>query len=142
MGIDVLLVGLANFLFIFLKAFQQRNVAFMHYGWVVPTSLLMGVVEVGVVGAVAIKATAAASFLALWPMIVAIGIGGGLGAVASMYIHHKFIKGDGNASVRRKMSNLPTRVGSIQSLRRSGGLPAVPLDYDKDSTGNVEGQSK
>ncbi len=118
-GLDTLLVGAANFVFIFLKAFQQRNVAFMHYWWVVPCSLLMGVVEVGVVGAVAIKATAAASFISLWPMVLAIGIGGGLGAVASMYVHYKYVGGEQDAIVRRKMSRVPQQVGSIQSLRRS-----------------------
>jgi len=86
-----LLVGTANFMFIFLKAFQQRNVSFMHYAWVLPTSFTMGIVEVGVVGAVALEATKADHFLDMWPMIVAIGLGGGLGCLASMYIHHKYI---------------------------------------------------
>jgi hypothetical protein len=84
-------VGLANFVFIFLKAFQQRNVAFLHYGWVIPTSMMMGIVEVGVVGAVAIEATNAAHFTDLWPLIVSVGIGGGTGAVASMFVHHKYL---------------------------------------------------
>jgi hypothetical protein len=89
--INTVAVGAANFIFIFLKAFQQRNVAFMHYGWVVPTSMMMGIVEVGVVGAVAIEATAATHYIDLWPLIVAVGVGGGSGAVASMWIHHKYI---------------------------------------------------
>ena len=86
-----ILVGAANFLFIFMKAFQQRNVAFMHYGWVLPTSALMAVVEVGVVGAVAIEATQAESFFDLSSLIGAIALGGGLGCMASMWVHHKFI---------------------------------------------------
>ena len=89
--INTILVGAANFCFIFLKAFQQRNVAFMHYIWVVPTSFAMGVVEVGVVGAVAIEATRADSFLQLWPLITAVALGGGLGCLASMFIHHRYI---------------------------------------------------
>ena len=120
--ISTILVGLANFVFIFLKAFQQRNVAFLHYWWVVPTSLLMGVVEVGVVGYVAISATAATSFFALWPLVVSVGIGGGLGAVASMWIHKTIFKGKDNATVRREVQQVQPRVGSIQSLRRSGGM--------------------
>ena len=111
-------VGIANFIFIALKAFQQRNVAFMHYWWVIPTSLLMGIVEVGVVGAVAIEATAATSFVALWPMILAIGIGGGLGAVCSMWIHKKIMKEAGDAPVRRKVQRVRESGGSIQTLRR------------------------
>jgi len=94
----------------------------MHYGWVIPTSLVMGTVEVGVVGFVAIKATAAASFIALWPMVLAIGIGGGLGAVASMYIHHKYLGRDDDASVRHQVSTMQPSSGSIQSLRSSGRL--------------------
>lgn len=92
--VNPVLVGAANFVFIFLKAFQQRNVAFMHYGWVVPTSMLMGTVEVGVVGAVAMEAIDAARFWDLWPLIVAVGIGGGSGAVASMWVHHRYLGGN------------------------------------------------
>ncbi len=120
--IETIAVGCANFLFIFLKAFQQRNVAFMHYGWVVPTSLLMGTVEVGVIGVIALKATAAASYLAMWPFVLAIGIGGGLGAVASMYIHHRYLGRKDDADIRHQVPRVPTPSGSIQSLRHSGGM--------------------
>lgn len=116
--LNTVLVGLANFVFIFLKAFQQRNVAFLHYWWVVPTSILMGVVEVGVVGAVAIEATAAASFIALWPLVVAVGVGGGLGAVASMWIHKRIFEDNPDAKVRREVREVQPSSGSIQSLRR------------------------
>ncbi len=91
--INTVLVGAANFVFIFLKAFQQRNVAFLHYGWVVPTSLMMGTVEIGVIGAVAIEATKADRFIDLWPLVLAVGIGGGLGAVSSMWIHKRIVGG-------------------------------------------------
>lgn len=90
--INLVAVGAANFVFIFLKAFQQRNVAFLHYWAVVPTSFLMAVVEVGVIGAVAIEATNAEHFIDLWRMILAIGLGGGLGCAASMYIHKRMFK--------------------------------------------------
>lgn len=89
--ISEILVGTANFIFIFLKAFQQRNVAFMHYAWVLPTSFAMGVVEVGVIGAVAIEASNAEHFIDMWPLIVAVAFGGGLGCLASMFVHHKYI---------------------------------------------------
>jgi hypothetical protein len=85
------LVGLANFLFIFLKAFQQRNVAFMHYPWVLPTSAFMATVEVGVVGAVAVEATRAHTFFDMVPLVVAIALGGGLGCMASMWVHNRYI---------------------------------------------------
>ena len=91
--INALLVGAANFIFIFLRAFQQRNVAFLHYWWVLPTSLAMSIAEVGVVGAVAIEATGADHFIDLWPMILAIAIGAGGGATASMFIHSRYLGG-------------------------------------------------
>lgn len=86
-----LVVGVANFVFIFLKAFQQRNVAFMHYAWVLPTSAAMAVAEVGVVGYVALEATSASGLMDMAPVVTAIALGGGLGCLASMWIHHKYI---------------------------------------------------
>lgn len=86
------LVGAANFIFIFLKAFQTRNVSFEHYGWVLPTSFLMAATEVGVIGGIAITATGSSTYWELWPMIVALGVGGGSGAIASIWIHHRFIR--------------------------------------------------
>lgn len=85
------LVGAANFVFIFLKAFQQRNVAYLHYGLVLPTSVAMAVAEIGVIGAVAIKATSVESYVQMAPMVGAVALGGGLGCLASMWIHHKLL---------------------------------------------------
>lgn len=39
-----------------------------------------------------------------------------------------------NAKVQRKVLRLPARVGSIQSLRRSGNMPRMSLDDYKDVT--------
>lgn len=86
-----LIAGLAYFIFVFFKAFQQRNVAFMHYAWVMPTSYLMAFTEVIVISLVAYEATQQGlSWNMLW-FAAAIGTGGGLGAVMSMWIHHKYI---------------------------------------------------
>lgn len=90
--IELAAVFAANFLFIFLKAFQQRNVMGLHYAWVVPTSFAMAVAEVGVIGIVAVKATQAEHFLDMWPMIVSIALGGGIGCVASMWVHYKIVR--------------------------------------------------
>lgn len=43
-----------------------------------------------------------------------------------------------NASVQREMSRLPTRVGSIQSLRRSSGVPGMSQHDYKDVVGGYE----
>jgi len=79
--------GLASMLFVFLKAFQQRNVAFDNYVAVMPVSILMAATEVYVIGSVARQG---------WhlPLVAAIGVGAGIGCMAAMYLHHHiFIKG-------------------------------------------------
>jgi len=86
-----LLVGVCNFVFIFLKAAQQRNVAFLHYSWVIPTSFAMAVVEVAVISMVAVEANTAGNWHELVPFVIAVGLGGGTGAISSMWIHHRFL---------------------------------------------------
>lgn len=83
------LLFVANFVFIFLKAFQQRNVTSMHYLPVIPTSFLMALTEVYVVATIAIQAMT--SQLGV-EEIVAIALGGGLGCMASMWCHNKIFK--------------------------------------------------
>jgi hypothetical protein len=82
-----LTAGAASFVFVFLKAFQQRNVAFDNYWPVVPTSFAMAMAEVYVIGSVA-----AAGWH--WPLVTAVGVGAGLGCMLAMFTHHHmFIKG-------------------------------------------------
>ena len=92
-----LVAGVAYFVFVFFKAFQQRNVAWLKYHSVMPISYLMSVSEVVVISLVAY--TGAQLFPFSWesllniaPMMLAIGTGGGLGAMAGMYLHHKYVK--------------------------------------------------
>jgi len=88
-----LMAGIAYFVFVFFKAFQQRNVAFMHYHWVMPISYVMSLSEVFIISVVAIRAASGAPF---WEMVrigVAIGTGGGLGAICAMWLHHKYLGG-------------------------------------------------
>lgn len=74
----------ASFLFIATKAFQQLNVVHDQYLWVVPTSLLMAVCEVFVVANVAKSG---------WGWIVLpVGLGSGLGALASMIVHKHLVR--------------------------------------------------
>jgi len=69
----------ASFIFIFLKAFQQLNVVHKQYLLVVPTSMAMSTCEVAVIYLVAKQG---------WGWIVlATGLGGGLGCVLAMYLH-------------------------------------------------------
>lgn len=79
---NVAFAGIASFIFIFLKAFQQRNVAFNQFAWVIPCSLAMAVVEVYVIASVVMKG---------WhlPLVLAIGLGAGIGAMCAMLLHNR-----------------------------------------------------
>jgi hypothetical protein len=77
--LQALMLFLANFIFIGLKAWQQRNVAFLKYGSVFVVSNLMAVVEVFVIFYVA---KIGPSFHTILP----IGIGGALGCLTAMYL--------------------------------------------------------
>lgn len=74
----------ASFVFIFLKAWQQRNVAFDHYLWIVPTSLAMAIAEVYVIANIAVKG------YSLW-LVLSVGLGSGLGALISAWCHKRFL---------------------------------------------------
>lgn len=85
------LAAIAYFVFVFFKAFQQRNVAFLHYKWILPISYAMSLTEVLVISLVAMKAVHGFS----WELVtlgLAIGTGGGLGAVSSMWLHNRYVK--------------------------------------------------
>ena len=72
-----------SFIFIFLKAFQQLNVTKGHYMWVLPTSMMMAVVEVWLVAKMAELG---------WGWIIfPVGFGAGMGAMASMWVHDKVV---------------------------------------------------
>ena len=88
---DALLAGGAYFLYVFFKAFQQKNVAFDHYLWVMPVSYGMSFTEVMVVSLIAVNAAQGLSWDLAY-FAVAIGTGGGTGAMLSMYIHNRYIK--------------------------------------------------
>lgn len=79
---DTAIACAAMFAFVFLKAFQQRNVAFDHYTWVIPTSLLMAVCEFWVIAWVVVHG------FVLWK-VLAIGLSTGLGAMLAMHLHTK-----------------------------------------------------
>lgn len=80
--ISLLLTFCASFVFIFLKAFQQRNVAFDQYVWIIPTSLLMAAVEFYVI------INAVQQGYSFW-MILAIGFGSGAGALLAAITHKR-----------------------------------------------------
>jgi hypothetical protein len=92
-----LIAGIAYFVFVFFKAFQQRNVSWMNYKYVMPISYLMSVSEVIVISTVAYTGAqlfpfSMAALIEILPMIFAIGTGGGLGCLSAMYLHHRYVK--------------------------------------------------
>ena len=87
-----LLAGLGYFVYVFFKAVQQKNVAFDHFRWIMPVSYCMAITEVLVISIIAITAVKADSILSMFAMVVAIGTGGGLGALTAMYVHIRWIK--------------------------------------------------
>ena len=76
----------ASFVFVFLKAFQQRNVAFDNYRWVLPTSMGMAATEVYVISVIATQGYAVLAVLGM-------GLGAGAGALVAMYTHGKYVGG-------------------------------------------------
>ncbi len=82
--IDYATAAGAMFIFVFLKAFQQRNVAFNHYWPVIPTSLLMALAEVYVI---ALIATTGYDLR----LVLSIGFGAGCGAVVAMFLHNRWL---------------------------------------------------
>lgn len=77
---------LASFMFIGLKSVQQLNVVAKQYFAIVPTSLLMVSLEVYTIGVIA--KNDGSSLL----LILALGLGGGLGSCAATWGHNKFMK--------------------------------------------------
>jgi uncharacterized membrane protein YfcA len=78
----------ASYIFVFLKSWQQQNVVFRKYLWIMPTSMAMAFCEGYVVWQLA------SAFKVV--LIVTIGLGAGLGCMCATYLHHRFL----NASHR------------------------------------------
>ena len=87
---NVLAAGTAYCVFVFFKAFQQKNVAFDHYKWVMPISYAMSATEVLVISLIAVEAAQGLSWDLVW-FALSIGTGGGLGALAAMKFHNRYI---------------------------------------------------
>lgn len=83
--IEKVIAALAWGLVVFVRAFQQRNVAHMNYKWVMPTSYIFAFLElIGLTGIVKVGFS--------WDFAVMLGTATGLGCMASMYVHKRYIK--------------------------------------------------
>lgn len=82
MGIHWFVVFGAQYVFIGLRALQQRNVAFDNYVAVIPTSVAMATVEVLVISSIARTGWE-------FSLVSALALGGGFGSLTAMWIHKK-----------------------------------------------------
>jgi hypothetical protein len=89
--VEAMIAGSAHLVFVFFKAFQQRNVAFLHYWWVMPVSFFMSGTEVLVLSLVAVRAVQVEHLLEMAPFVFTLGLGGGIGALGAMWTHDKFL---------------------------------------------------
>lgn len=80
-----LAVFCAAFVYVMLRAFQQRNVAFDNYGWVVPTSYGMAAVDTFIMASIAKNG---------WTLVFVLtyGTAGALGACCAMIFHKRYVK--------------------------------------------------
>lgn len=82
------IVGVAQFFFVFLKAFQQRNVAWASFPWIPPTSYAIAGFEVMVIWNIA---QSGLGWNQYWILVFAMGTGGLSGALLATYLHKRFI---------------------------------------------------
>ena len=86
---DLLILFGISFVFIALKAVQQINVAFRHLAAIVPTSILMGLVEFPLIGLQA-ALFVEHGYNAITGLIV--GVGSGLGALVACVSHRRAVQ--------------------------------------------------
>lgn len=82
---EIAAVFFANFAFIGLKAFQQRNVMGAHYALISMTSFLLASVEVYVIWKMAQHGPTLA-------MVATLGAAGGSGACLATWLHQRHVK--------------------------------------------------
>lgn len=79
------LVFLAGFVYVMLRAFQQRNVAFDNYWWVAPTSYCMAAVDMFIIVTISRNGMSL-----MW--IFCYGTSAALGAMFAMWFHNRWVK--------------------------------------------------
>jgi hypothetical protein len=82
--VTYLAIFFAAFVYVMLRAFQQRNVAFDSYGWIVPTSYCMAVVDIFLVASFAREGWS-------WALVFWYGTAGAAGSLCAMWFHKKYV---------------------------------------------------
>lgn len=87
---ELLLIFMVSFLTVCVKVVQGRNFAFDNYLMVMPTSIVMAMLDLYIYASIA-----KVGWELKW--VLAIGIGSGLGAMCGMYVHGRWIKKEKSA---------------------------------------------
>lgn len=78
------LLFFASLLYVGLRSFQQRNVTNDNYAWVVPTSICMAAVDASLMISIVKNGWSI-------PLVLSVGIGGGLGCIVAMLFHKHYV---------------------------------------------------
>jgi hypothetical protein len=70
--------------YVFLRAFQQKNVMHSKYLWMVPVSYGMGFCDVYIITSIAHGGHV------LWIVALAMGTGGTIGSISATYLHNRW----------------------------------------------------
>jgi glucose uptake protein GlcU len=81
---DLTLIALTSFSYVFLRAFQQLNVQSYSYFLILPTSMCMALGDVFLV-------TNYARHGVGWALVLIVGVSSGIGSVAAMYARRKWV---------------------------------------------------
>lgn len=73
-------------IYVFLRAFQQKNVMHSKYMWMVPVSYGMGFCDVYIITSIA------HGDHVLWMTALAMGTGGTIGSISATYLHNRWTK--------------------------------------------------
>ena len=84
----IIIVFFLTVFYVFLKAFQQRNVTMDKKNTILPVSLMMGICEYTGIGIAGVEA-ATHGILAASTLGVSAGLGGAIGCYAAIYLHKR-----------------------------------------------------
>jgi len=83
--IKLIAMFFACYLYVFTRAFQQRNVVHDNYGWIIPTSYAMATLDVFIIAYIAHSGWSLS-------LIAVNGGGSGLGCLTAMLLHKRWVK--------------------------------------------------
>jgi hypothetical protein len=82
-------VFFAYLVYVFFRAFQQLNVMHHRMLWIMPVSLMMGLIDVFVMGTIAVVAVDIGRGWQLMGVGISMGLGGAVGAIVAMLVHRR-----------------------------------------------------